>query len=168
MGDVSNQSQIAHCRFRFSSIDKKEKMKIYLVGILILGLGMNCLADTCGGNCPADTCEDCLCGNSKNMVDISEWCSKHSWDQANCECIMSNESGGNANALYMNKGGTYPDSYDLGLWQINDFNWNDCNHGNPPCDPQANLNCAIKVYQWGGNTWKNWSTCSKCGACDSS
>jgi hypothetical protein len=30
------------------------------------------------------------------------------------------------------------------------------------------LNCAKKVYQWGGNTWKLWSTCSKCGCCSSS
>merc|ERR1712018_184944 len=100
-------------------------MKYVFVGLLILGLGMNCLGDTCGGNCPSDTCDDCLCGSSKNMVDISEWCSKFHWDQSNCECIMQNESGGNANALYQNKGGTYPDSYDLGLWAINDFNWND-------------------------------------------
>jgi hypothetical protein len=25
------------------------------------------------------------------------------------------------------------------------------------------LNCAIKVYGWGGNTWKLWSTHSACG-----
>jgi hypothetical protein len=25
------------------------------------------------------------------------------------------------------------------------------------------LNCAIKVYGWGGNTWKLWSTHTACG-----
>jgi hypothetical protein len=46
---------------------------------------------------------------------ITEWCSKHSWDQSACRCIMEHESGGNANALNQNTGG----SYDVGLWQVN-------------------------------------------------
>eukprot|EP00597_Dinobryon_sp_UTEXLB2267_P014693 CAMPEP_0170106608 /NCGR_PEP_ID=MMETSP0020_2-20130122/5488_1 /TAXON_ID=98059 /ORGANISM="Dinobryon sp., Strain UTEXLB2267" /LENGTH=77 /DNA_ID=CAMNT_0010330993 /DNA_START=221 /DNA_END=454 /DNA_ORIENTATION=- len=77
---------------------------------------------------------------------------------------MTAESGGNANAVNQNTGG----SYDVGLWQINDFNWNACSSGKAPCDMTANLNCAIAVYGWGGKTWKNWSTCSKCGCCSSS
>jgi hypothetical protein len=31
----------------------------------------------------------------------------------------------------------------------------------------ANHLSAIKVYNWGGQTWKLWSTCGKCGACGS-
>ena len=59
-------------------------------------------------------------------------------------------------------------SYDVGLWQINDFNWGSggCGAG-APCDPTANLNCAIQVYKWGGNTWKNWATASGCGCANS-
>ena len=46
------------------------------------------------------------------------------------------------------------------------MNWASCSGGAAPCDVQNNLNCAIKVFGWGGNTWKLWSTCSKCGVCD--
>jgi hypothetical protein len=35
---------------------------------------------------------------------------------------MSHESSGNANAMNENSDG----SYDVGLWQINDYNWNAC------------------------------------------
>jgi hypothetical protein len=35
---------------------------------------------------------------------------------------MSHESGGNGHAVNQNSGG----SYDVGLWQINDYNWNAC------------------------------------------
>ena len=35
---------------------------------------------------------------------------------------MNAESGGNAHAVNQNTGG----SYDVGLWQINDFNWVSC------------------------------------------
>ena len=45
-------------------------------------------------------------------------------------------------------------SYDIGLWQINDMNWASCSGGKAPCDPNTNLNCAKKVFGWGGNTWK--------------
>ncbi len=68
----------------------------------------------------------------------------YSWNQANCECIMNAESGGNAYAVNQNSGG----SFDVGLWQINDMNWSSCSGGSAPCDPNANLACAIKVYQW--------------------
>ena len=141
-------------------------MKLFGVFVILLALGLSSNADDCGGNCPGG-CDECFCGTSKSYVDISEWCSKYSWDQSNCECIMQNESGGNKNALYQNNNGPYPGSYDLGLWQINDFNWDACNGGRAPCDPTENLNCAIAVYKWGGSTWKNWSTCSKCNACSS-
>lgn len=76
---------------------------------------------------------------------------------------MSKESGGNANAVNQNSGG----SYDVGLWQINDMNWASCSGGAAPCDPSKNLECAKKVFGWGGNTWKYWSTCSACGVCNS-
>lgn len=29
------------------------------------------------------------------------------------------------------------------------------------------LYTAKKVFGWGGNTWKLWATCSKCGCCNS-
>lgn len=43
------------------------------------------------------------------------------------------------------------------------FNWGKCSGGKAPCDTGANLECAKKVYAWGGNTWKNWSTARGCG-----
>lgn len=118
---------------------------------------------TCGGNCPGG-CDDCYCGNTSNYQSISYWCGMYSgWNQSSCECIMKAESGGNANAVNMNSGG----SYDVGLWQINSVNWPSCSAGKAPCSSSENLACAIKVFQWGGNTWKLWSTCRGCGVCDS-
>ena len=131
-------------------------MKLILLTLAILAIA---LADTCGGNCPSGRCPSCPCGTSPNRADISGWCAKYGWDQNCCRCIVSHESGGNANAMLFNTNG----SYDVGFWQINDFNWGQCNGGNPPCDLNQNLNCAIKVYGWGGNTWKFWSTASSCG-----
>ena len=72
---------------------------------------------------------------------------------------MKNESGGNANALNYNTNG----SYDVGLWQINQMHWGQCNGGSAPCDPTKNFNCAINVYKWGGNTFKLWSAGLGCG-----
>ena len=144
-------------------------MQFFLFLAFFIGLtvafeqGFNASSSTCGGNCPGG-CSSCPCGSSSNYQDISSWCSKYSWNQKNCQCIMNAESRGNANAANMNSDG----SYDVGLWQINDYNWNSCSGGSAPCDPSSNLNCAKKVYQWGGNTWKLWSTCSKCGCCSSS
>jgi len=118
----------------------------------------------CGGNCPGGNCPSCPCGTSKNLLDITSWCSQYSgWNQANCRCIVSHESGGNGNAVCYNTNG----SYDVGLWQINDYNWSACSGGSAPCGASANLACAKKVYAWGGNTWKFWSTCGACGACSS-
>jgi hypothetical protein len=119
--------------------------------------------DTCGGNCPGG-CSTCPCGTTRSPQSISEWCSKWSgWHQASCECIMQHESGGNANAVNQNTGG----SLDVGLWQVNSMNWDSCSGGRPPCDPGVNLQCAQKVFAWGGNTWKLWSTCHACNVCGS-
>lgn len=86
-------------------------MKIAIV-LLLVALA---LADSCGGNCPSGKCPTCYCGTSKNMQDIATWCSKYSWNQNCCKCIVSHESGGNANALNYNTNA----STDVGLWQIN-------------------------------------------------
>lgn len=117
------------------------------------------LSDSCGGNCPSGRCPTCYCGTSKNVVNIGEWCSKYGWNQACCNCIVSHESGGNAHALNYNTDG----STDVGLWQINTINWNACSGGSAPCDTNTNLGCAIKVYGWGGNSWRLWSTHTTCG-----
>ena len=45
------------------------------------------------------------------------------------------------------------------------MNWNSCSGGNAPCDVATNLQCAIDVYRWGGNSFKLWSTCHVCGLC---
>lgn len=66
----------------------------------------------CGGNCPGGNCATCPCRTTSSMQSISTWCAKYSWNQANCQCIMKYESGGNANAVGQNTGG----SYDVGLW----------------------------------------------------
>lgn len=99
-------------------------------------------SSTCGGNCPGG-CASCPCGSSSSYQSISSWCAKYSWNQANCQCIMNAESGGNANAVNQNSGG----SYDVGLWQINDFNWNACSGGAAPCNPNTNLQCGKNRFQ---------------------
>src|SRR5262245_244007 len=72
------------------------------------------------GNCPSNDCPSCPCGTSTSMQSISEWCGKFSgWDQGCCQCIMSHESSGNANAANYNTNG----SFDVGLWQVNSVNW---------------------------------------------
>ena len=127
--------------------------------VLLSLLCVSILTDTCGGNCPSSKCPTCVCGLNKSPQDISAMCSKYTWSQSCCQCIVAHESGGNAHALNYNANG----SYDVGLWQINNVDWGQCSEGKAPCDPQANLNCAVKVYQWGGNTWKLWSTHTACG-----
>ena len=115
---------------------------------------------TCGGNCPSGTCTSCPCGEAKESYDIATECAKYSsWNQACCKCIVSHESGGNAHAAYQNTGG----SLDVGFWQVNSMNWASCSGGAAPCNIDTNRNCAIKVWQWGGNTWKLWSTAKTCG-----
>lgn len=95
-------------------------------------------SSSCGGNCPSG-CSSCPCGTSVSYEDSVAWCSKYSWNQTNCQCIIKHESGGNANAAHQNSDG----SLDVGLWQINDYNWPYCSGGSAPCDPTVNLNCAI-------------------------
>lgn len=114
-------------------------MKSYLLFILLLSV---VLTNDCGGNCPSGKCPTCFCGTTKNMQDITAWCEKYKWDQKCCKCIVSNSSGGNANALNYNSNG----SYDAGLFQINNINWGSCTTGKAPCDPNTNLGCAIKQY----------------------
>jgi len=105
-------------------------------------------------------CSDC--GAPKFVSSIDSWCSQYSgWSAACCKCIVQNESGGDSNNCGVNSNG----SHDVGLWQINTMNWPSCSAGKAPCDPNTNLGCAKKIFGWGGNTWKLWSTCSKCGCC---
>ncbi len=121
---------------------------------------------TCGGNCPGRNCDKCHCPTWRNPVSVSEWCGKNSgWSQACCQCIVQRESGGNANAVRQNIGVSSSYKYDVGLWQINSFNWGACNGGRAPCDLYENLQCAQMVFQWGGNTWRRWNTCTMCGCC---
>ena len=127
--------------------------------VIFLALAICIMANSCGGNCPSGGCPSCLCGTTTSPQSISFWCSKYTWNQSCCQCVMNKESGGNANALNYNTNG----SYDVGLWQINQMNWGQCNGGSVPCDPTKNLNCAIDVYKWGGNTFKLWSTGAGCG-----
>merc|ERR1712137_530972 len=101
-------------------------------------------ATTCSGNCPGG-CNSCPCGTSSNYVSASTYCSKYSdWSQSCCQCIISHESGGNANAV----------------------NWSSCSGGSAPCNPTTNTNCAHMVWGWGGKNWSLWSTCGACGCCN--
>lgn len=119
-------------------------------------------AGTCGGNCPSGRCTSCKCPATPKHVDIASACSKFSgWNQKCCQCIISHESGGNQYAQLENTNG----SNDVGLWQVNSMNWASCNGGRAPCDLNENLQCAKKVFAWGGNTFKLWSTCGACGCC---
>jgi hypothetical protein len=137
-------------------------MKILFFLVVAIVVSVSAQNSKCGDNClfTPGGCPLCPCGLKANQVDIASWCKKHTWDQACCNCIANAESKGNANAINYNE---KPKSYDVGLWQINSVNWGLCNDYKAPCDPQANLNCAIKVYNWGGKTWKLWSTAQKCG-----
>eukprot|EP01117_Protostelium_nocturnum_P006337 TRINITY_DN2287_c0_g1_i1.p1 TRINITY_DN2287_c0_g1~~TRINITY_DN2287_c0_g1_i1.p1 ORF type:complete len:151 (-),score=45.40 TRINITY_DN2287_c0_g1_i1:84-536(-) len=138
-------------------------MNKQIVAILLLGLIAVTLAGNCGGNCPGGRCTTCPCGSNRNNLDIDAWCAK--WPGVNvacCKCIAQHESGGNGNAMNGNSNG----SIDVGLWQVNSINWGQCNGGAAPCDPDANLRCAQKVWQWGGRTFKLWSTCGACGCCN--
>ncbi len=94
-------------------------LKLSILLILILYVQ----SDLCGGNCPSGKCPTCFCGLNKSMQDIPAMCSKFTWDQSCCRCIVSHESGGNAHAINYNSNG----STDAGLWQINNLNWGQCN-----------------------------------------
>jgi len=135
-------------------------MKSVIIALIIALFAVSSLAGTCGVNCPGGKCPSCPCGNTPNPQSASAWCSKYSsWNQSCCQCIIKHESGGNANAMNYNTNG----SFDVGLWQINQVNWGSCSGGKAPCDPNTNLNCAIKVWQWGGNSFRLWSTAKGCG-----
>eukprot|EP00742_Colponemidia_sp_Colp-10_P014478 GILJ01016450.1.p1 GENE.GILJ01016450.1~~GILJ01016450.1.p1 ORF type:complete len:142 (-),score=19.28 GILJ01016450.1:217-642(-) len=137
---------------------------VFVASVIALAAATALAQDTCGGNCPSGDCPSCPCGTSPNYVDPGSACSGYSgWSQACCECIMNAESSGNANAANYNSNG----SFDVGAWQINDVNWNDCAGGNAPCDINTNMNCAVDVWNWGGQTWSLWSTCGGCGCCSS-
>lgn len=107
----------------------RDRSTIYLLSLVILFLKMmyvlflilsvylvSTLAGNCGGNCPGNDCSSCPCGTTANHVDIASWCAKHSWNQAHCQCIISHESGGNANAVNYNAGQSSAYLWDVGLW----------------------------------------------------
>jgi hypothetical protein len=52
-------------------------------------------------------------------VDIADVCKEYGWNQACCQCIVTHESSGDANAANENTNG----SFDVGVWQINSGNW---------------------------------------------
>ena len=132
------------------------------IAVILAGMLIYAMANTCGGNCPSGKCTTCYCGTSPSYKDIASACSGYSgWSQTCCQCIARHESGGNSHAQLHNTNG----SDDVGLWQINSSNWSSCSGGSAPCSVSANLACAKKVFGWGGNTWKFWSTCSACGCC---
>jgi len=129
-------------------------------------------ANTCGGNCPGNRCSSCPCGTSRNVLSdaqIKAFCQHGEnvygakWNTDSCLKIAKAESGGNTNAANGNSNG----SIDIGLWQINSMNWQSCSGGKAPCSVTDNVACAVKVFEWGGNTWKLWSTCAQLGLCGS-
>ena len=123
----------------------------------------------CGGNCPWTTCpgNHCPCGVAPRQLSptqVGTFCARFpEWSAACCECIVSKESGGNANAV----------GYDIlfqnfraGLLQIPDMFWGKCNSGWPPCSTEATLTCAIENWKLGNGTWALWDyTCPLCGSC---
>ena len=146
-----------------ASLNYKMRFAALIAIVLLIGVAV---ADTCGGNCPSNDCPagKCLCGTDRAPTDVAAYCGKFDgWSQECCKCIANAESGGNAHAENYNDNG----SFDIGLYQINDVNWNSCSGGKAPCDPETSLECAKKVWSWGSNTWRLWSTCTKCGCCNS-
>ncbi len=101
---------------------RKESMSNLLCLFFVCIIVTLVSADFCGGNCPSGDCPSCPCGTTVNKIDIVAWCAKHTWNRSHCECIMNAESKGNANSVNYNSDGTY----DVGLWQINKYNWNAC------------------------------------------
>ena len=92
-------------------------------------------------------------------MDILDWCRKFPESSLSaCLCVVKGESGGNANAeLYSSA-----NDVDIGLFQINTYNWAFCNNGQPPCDLETNLACAKKVFGFGGNSWHYWVVAGRC------
>jgi len=123
-----------------------------------------CLAASdCGGNCPGHDCPNCLCGMERNMVNIDEVCSKNKWNETCCRCIVQHLSqGGNSNTLSFDmRNGIYS----IGLFQISQTNWKLCSDSNPPCDPDVNVECAIKLYEKGNHSWRLWGSVSSTCHC---
>jgi len=117
-------------------------------------------AGDCGGNCLNGSCLSCLCGKVKNMVNVQEICKRYSWNQDCCVCIANALSGGNANAIKYYEDG----SYEVGVFQINQIHWRSCGGRRAPCDPEANVACAIGIYKGAANRWRPWSSpAAKCG-----
>ena len=139
-------------------------MRVLLVSIVALAMLVAVAMASCGGNSYNCQGSQCACGSSPSYVNASSYCAMYSdWSQSCCECISQHESSQNANAVNCNSNG----SIDAGLYQINSVNWASCSGGSAPCDPSTNVQCAHMVWQWGGSTWRLWSTCSACGCCGS-
>ena len=163
-------------RFFFFNSKIVEMMKIFLL-IAALVAYVSAQNSNCGGNCGTrGGCPSCPCGTQRSKQDITTWCKKGQelttekgkggWSMGCCECIMRAESGGNANAVGYNKATkTKKETYDAGLWQINSENWA-CSGGKAPCDPQANLKCAVQLWKenrtWGGKLGNLWATAKDC------
>lgn len=59
----------------------------------------------CGGNCPDKSCKSCICGQSKLILNIDEYCSRSKlWDVNCCKCIANRASGGNAHYMKFTPG----------------------------------------------------------------
>jgi hypothetical protein len=114
----------------------------------------------CGGNCMNNNCDVCICGERTNYVDVNAICNQPLWSSSCCQCIVHIMSKCNANAIVMSD-----NKVKVGLFQINSYDWMTCNHGKPPCDPAANLICAMQIYRMSGSTWKQYwpEAASKCG-----
>ncbi len=111
------------------------------------------------------TCRGCPCGVSPSYTNVAEACALCSvWTQSGCQavCVVNYERAGNLNQMYYNR---VPRTYDVGLLQIGQNNWASCHNGSAPCSLTANFNCAIKMFQFGGNSCKNWPSCSDCAEC---
>ncbi len=57
--------------------------------IILLTIFVIVYSNTCGGNCPTD-CPTCLCGNKKNIVNITTVCNYQpfTWNKTCCKCIV--------------------------------------------------------------------------------
>ncbi len=136
---------------------------LVLVALCILGVFREVIGDMCGGNCATNDCPSCPCGTTMRYANITNVCAQYGgWSFECCACMVSLESGGDLNAANYNHSSR---TYDVGLWQINQNNWPSCNGGSAPCNEVETLQCAIKQFQSGGNTWKGWSTCAECECC---
>ena len=79
-------------------------------------------------------------------------------------CIINCETNNNTAAVNYNTNGTW----DTGLCQINDVNWQGngvcssfISSQSELCDAQANVDCAFAIYQQSG--FQPWSADARCG-----